>query len=210
MEKGFYTALGTPLDENGNFIPGSMANQIEQQIEAGASGLLVMGSMGQMTYIKQDEYAKVAAESVKAAKGRIPVLVGVTDVSIHRVMDRVEALKDGGNVVGNHTRAKVVKNKVAPPFREGEFDIMFGEGISKIGELVDLGVKLEIIKKSGAWFSYKEERIGQGRDNTKKYLAEHPELAAEIEAAVRANADKLSGRKPAVKPVAAPAAVPAE
>ena len=93
MEKGFYTALGTPLDENGNFIPGSMANQIEQQIEAGASGLLVMGSMGQMTYIKQDEYAKVAAESAKAAKGRVPVLVGVTDISIHRVMDRVEALK---------------------------------------------------------------------------------------------------------------------
>ena len=93
MEKGFYTALGTPLDENGNFIPGSMANQIEQQIAAGASGLLVMGSMGQMTYIKQDEYAKVAAESAKAAEGRIPVLVGVTDVSIHRVLDRVEALK---------------------------------------------------------------------------------------------------------------------
>ena len=119
---------------------------------------------------------------------------------------RVEALKEGGNVIGNHTRAKVVKNKVAPPFREGEFDIMFGEGISKVGELVDLGVKLEIIKKSGAWFSYKEERIGQGRDNTKKYLLEHPELAAEIEAAVRANADKLSGRKPTAKPVAAAAA----
>ena len=100
MEKGFYTALGTPLDENGNFIPGSMARQIEQQIEAGASGLLVMGSMGQMTYIKQDEYAKVAAESVKAAKDRIPVLVGVTDVSIHRVMDRVEALKDIDGIDG--------------------------------------------------------------------------------------------------------------
>ena len=122
---------------------------------------------------------------------------------------RVEALKEGGNVIGNHTRTKVVKNKVAPPFREGEFDIMFGEGISKIGELVDLGVKLEIIKKSGAWFSYKEERIGQGRDNTKKYLQEHPELAAEIEAAVRANADKLSGRKPAPRAAAAAAAAPA-
>ncbi len=121
---------------------------------------------------------------------------------------RVEALKESGNVIGNHTRAKVVKNKVAPPFREGEFDIMFGEGISFVGELVDLGVKLEIIKKSGAWFSYKEERIGQGRDNTKKYLQEHPEVAAEIEAAVRANADKLSGRKPAAKP-AAPVAAPA-
>ncbi len=94
MKKGFYTALGTPLDENGNFIPGSMACQIERQIEAGVSGLLVMGSMGQMSCIKQSEYGKVAAESVKAVKGRVPVLVGVTDVSIHRVMERVEALKD--------------------------------------------------------------------------------------------------------------------
>ena len=93
MEKGFYTALGTPLDENGNFVPKGMIAQIEQQIEAGASGLLVMGSMGQMTYIKQSEYGKVAKASVEAVKGRIPVLVGVTDVSIHRVMERVEALK---------------------------------------------------------------------------------------------------------------------
>ena len=100
MEKGFYTALGTPLDENGNFIPGSMAHQIEQQIEAGASGLLVMGSMGQMSYIKQSEYAKVAAESAKAAAGRVPVLVGVTDVSIHRVMDRVDALKEIDGIDG--------------------------------------------------------------------------------------------------------------
>ena len=93
MEKGFYTALGTPLDENGNFVPAGMAQQIEQQLEAGASGLLVMGSMGQMSYIKQSEYAKVAAESVKAVKGRVPVLVGVTDLSINRVMERVEALQ---------------------------------------------------------------------------------------------------------------------
>ena len=120
---------------------------------------------------------------------------------------RVEALKESGGIIGNHTRAKVVKNKVAPPFREGEFDIMFGEGISHVGELVDLGVKLDIIKKSGAWFSYKEERIGQGRDNTKKYLAEHPEMAQEIEAAIRANAEKLAGRKPAPRAGAA-AAVP--
>lgn len=100
MEKGFYTALGTPLDENGNFIPGSMANQIGQQIEAGVSGLLVMGSMGQMSYIKQSEYAKVAAESAKAAAGRVPVLVGVTDVSINRVMERVDALKDIDGIDG--------------------------------------------------------------------------------------------------------------
>ena len=93
MNKGFYTALGTPLDKDGNFCPESMARQIEQQIQAGASGLLVMGSMGQMTYIKNSEYAKVAACSAEAAKGRVPVLVGVTDVSINRVMDRVAELE---------------------------------------------------------------------------------------------------------------------
>lgn len=92
MEKGFYTALGTPFDANGNFLADSMARQIEQQIEAGASGLLVMGSMGIETYIRNDQYAKVAEASAAAAKGRVPVLVGVTDVSIGRVMDRVHAI----------------------------------------------------------------------------------------------------------------------
>ncbi|MBE5869186.1 MAG: dihydrodipicolinate synthase family protein [Lachnospiraceae bacterium] len=100
MKKGFYTALGTPLDENGNFLPESMAHQIELQIQAGVSGLLVMGSMGQMSYIKQTEYAKVAAESVKAVAGRVPVLIGVTDLSINRVMERVEALKDIDGIDG--------------------------------------------------------------------------------------------------------------
>ena len=90
--------------------------------------------------------------------------------------------------VGNQTRVKVVKNKVAPPFKQVEFDIMYGEGISKIGELVDLGVKAGIVEKSGAWFSYNGERIGQGRENAKTFLKENPEIADEIEAAIRANA----------------------
>ena len=94
MNKGFYTALGTPIDKDGNFLADSMARQIEQQIEAGVSGLLVMGSMGQMTYLKNSIYPEVAKVSVEAAKGRVPVLVGVTDLSIHRVMDRVAALED--------------------------------------------------------------------------------------------------------------------
>ena len=89
-------------------------------------------------------------------------------------------------MVGNQTRVKVVKNKVAPPFKQVEFDIMYGEGISKTGELVDLGVKAGIVEKSGAWFSYDGERIGQGRENTKAFLKEHPKVAAEIEKAVRA------------------------
>ena len=108
---------------------------------------------------------------------------------------RIEGLKDSsGAFIGNRTRAKVVKNKVAPPFKEAEFDIMFGEGISKVGEILDLGVTLGIVQKSGAWFNYNETRLGQGRDNAKIYLKEHPDLMDEIEAQVRANADKLTAK----------------
>ena len=117
---------------------------------------------------------------------------------------RVEGLKDAsGSFIGNRTRAKIVKNKVAPPFREAEFDIMFGEGISKIGEILDLGVKLGVVQKSGAWFNYGDVRLGQGRDNAKIYLKEHPDTAKEIEDIVRANAERLlaAGKKGAVKPL---------
>ena len=128
---------------------------------------------------------------------------------------RIEGLKDSsGSFVGNRTRAKIVKNKVAPPFREAEFDIMFGEGISKIGEIIDLGVKLGIVQKSGAWFNYGDVRLGQGRDNAKQFLKDNPDICAEIEQQVRDNADRLiaAGKKGTVKPVekvAAPAAAPA-
>ncbi len=103
---------------------------------------------------------------------------------------RIETLKVGGEMVGNRTRAKVVKNKVAPPFREAEFDIMYGEGISKIGEITDLGVKLEIIDKAGAWFTVAGQRI-QGRDGVKTYLAQNPEICDQIEQEIRNNAHKL-------------------
>lgn len=102
-----------------------------------------------------------------------------------------EVLKSGSEIIGARTKAKVVKNKIAPPFRTTEFDIMYGEGISHNGELLDLAVELGIVKKGGAWFSYGETRLGQGRDNSKNYFVEHPEIAEEIEAQVRANADKL-------------------
>ncbi len=101
---------------------------------------------------------------------------------------RIGAIKDRDEVVGNQTRIKVVKNKLAPPFKVVEFDIMYGKGISKAGELIDLGVKAGIVEKSGSWFSYDSERIGQGRENAKLYLTEHPEVAAAIEAAIRADA----------------------
>ncbi|MDZ4322671.1 MAG: DNA recombination/repair protein RecA, partial [Alphaproteobacteria bacterium] len=100
---------------------------------------------------------------------------------------RIGALKDKDEVVGNQTRVKVVKNKVAPPFKVVEFDIMYGEGISKTGELIDLGVKANLIEKSGSWYSYKDQRIGQGRENARVYLKENPKVAEELEAGVRGN-----------------------
>jgi recombination protein RecA len=105
--------------------------------------------------------------------------------SVRLDIRRLDAIKAGQEIVGNRTRVKIVKNKVAPPFKQVEFDIMYGTGISYTGELLDLAVQYEIIKKSGAWFSYGEERIGQGRDNAKTYLDEHPEIAVSIEGQVR-------------------------
>ena len=106
--------------------------------------------------------------------------------SVRLDIRRIGALKDRDEVVGNATRVKVVKNKVAPPFKQVEFDIMYGEGISKTGELIDLGVKVGIVEKSGSWFSYGDERIGQGRENVKNYLKEYPNIALEIEDKIRA------------------------
>ena len=106
---------------------------------------------------------------------------------------RVETLKAGGEMIGNRTRAKVVKNKVAPPFREAEFDIMYGEGISKLGDLLDLAVKLDLVQKSGSWFNMGEVRLGQGRDAAKQYFRDHPEEADKLESAVRENFHKLMG-----------------
>lgn len=108
--------------------------------------------------------------------------------SIRLDIRRIGSVKDKDEVVGNQTRVKVVKNKMAPPFRQVEFDIMYGEGVSKMGELLDLGVKANVVEKSGAWFSYDSTRIGQGRENAKQYLREHPDMAAEIEKKVRQGA----------------------
>ena len=120
---------------------------------------------------------------------------------------RIEAIKVGGEVIGNRTRAKIVKNKVAPPFREAEFEILYGEGISKWGELVDLAVKLDIIQKSGSWFAMGDMRIGQGRDAARQYLKDNPEVADEVEAKVRANAYKLMSKQSQVAARAAGRAV---
>ena len=114
--------------------------------------------------------------------------------SVRLDIRRIGAIKERDEVVGNQTRVKVVKNKVAPPFKQVEFDIMYGEGVSKMGELIDLGVKAGIVEKSGSWFSYDSERIGQGRENAKTYLKEHPEMAERIEQAIRQRAGLLANR----------------
>ncbi|WP_198372745.1 recombinase RecA [Roseomonas rosulenta] len=111
--------------------------------------------------------------------------------SVRMEIRRIGAIKDRDEVTGNHTRVKVVKNKMAPPFREVEFDIMYGEGISKVGELIDLGVKAGVVEKSGAWFSCDSQRIGQGRENAKQFLRDHPEMANSIEQRIRSQAGLL-------------------
>lgn len=107
--------------------------------------------------------------------------------SVRMDVRRTETLKQGGEMVGNHVRVKIVKNKIAPPFKEAEFDIMFGKGISREGDIIDLAANINVVNKSGAWYSYNGEKIGQGRENAKNYLAEHPEIMDEVEAKVRAH-----------------------
>ena len=129
--------------------------------------------------------------------------------SVRIEVRKAEVIKSGTDIIGS--RAKVVKNKLAPPFRTAEFDVMYGTGISRTGELLDIAVKLEIVQKAGAWFSYNGERIGQGRDNSKEFLATHPEIADEIEAKVRENVDKLYDKipgRPAPREVAKPVELP--
>ena len=129
--------------------------------------------------------------------------------SVRMDVRRIEAIKNGTQLIGNRTRVKVIKNKVAPPFKEAVFDIMYGEGISRYGEMVDLGVQLDLIHKAGSWFSIDGERIGQGRDNARQFLMDNPNLADELEEKIRAQMFHLNGRAAPNAP-AAPAAPPAE
>ena len=127
--------------------------------------------------------------------------------SVRLDVRRTEAIKEGGNVVGNKTRVKVVKNKVAPPFKEAYFDIMYGQGISKWGELVDMAVQMDIVQKSGSWFSMGDERIGQGSNSVKEYLMANPEIAEQVEAQVRENLMKMASVGPKAAAKAADKAV---
>lgn len=119
--------------------------------------------------------------------------------SVRLDIRRTGAIKKGDEVTGAETRVKVIKNKVAPPFKQAEFDIMYGEGISRLGEIIELGVNLKMVEKAGAWFSYNGEKIGQGKENAKEYLREHPEIAAEIEGKIRANAKALADIMPSAR-----------
>jgi len=119
--------------------------------------------------------------------------------SVRLDVRRVETLKQGGDMVGNHTRVKVVKNKVAPPFKQAEFDIMFGTGISREGDILDLAVECSIVNKSGAWYAYEGNKIGQGRENVKIFLKEHPEITEEIEKKVRIHYHLLSEEETAAE-----------
>jgi recombination protein RecA len=126
--------------------------------------------------------------------------------SVRLDIRKIATLKDGQEVTGSRTRVRVVKNKVAPPFKEAEFDIVYGKGISRLGELIDLGVKTEVVDKSGTWFSYGDDRLGQGRDNSRNYLEENKQLAVEIEKKIRAKFGLVDGDKPAEKKEPAPEA----
>ena len=130
--------------------------------------------------------------------------------SVRLDVRRTESIKDGGNVVGSKTRVKVVKNKVAPPFREAYFDIMYGQGISKWGELVDLAVEMDVVQKSGSWFSMGDERIGQGKESVKIFLQANPDIAEEVEAKVRENLLKATAPKAPAKAAERPVAISAD
>jgi recombination protein RecA len=119
--------------------------------------------------------------------------------SVRLDIRRTGAIKKGDEVTGSETRVKVIKNKVAPPFKQAEFDIMYGEGISRLGEIIELGSNIKLVEKAGAWYSYNGEKIGQGKENAKEYLREHPEIAAEIEAKIRENAKVLADIMPSAR-----------
>ena len=207
LDPVYAAALGVDIDSLLVSQPdtGEQAMEIcEALVRSGAIDAIIVDSVAAMVPKAEiegemgDSHVGLQARLMSQALRKLTGVIGKTNtvcIFINQLREKV------GVVYG--TRAKVVKNKVAPPFREAEFDIMFGEGISKIGEILDLGVKLGVVQKSGAWFNYGDVRLGQGRDNAKIFLKEHPEISDEIEKIVRANADRLlaAGKKGTVKPL---------
>ena len=177
--------------EMGDSVVGLQARLMSQALRKLAGSIAKTGCM--VIFINQirDKIGVMAGSSETTTGGRALKFFSSVRLDIRRT----ESLKSGSEVIGNHTRVKVVKNKVAPPFREAEFDIMYGEGISHTGELIDLGVKYDLVHKSGSWFSIGDERIGQGRDNAKAYLRDNPEEAEALEAAIRAEVARQQEEK---------------
>ena len=177
--------------EMGDSVVGLQARLMSQALRKLAGSIAKTGCM--VIFINQirDKIGVIYGSSETTTGGRALKFFSSVRLDIRRT----ESLKVGGEVVGNHTRVRVVKNKVAPPFREAEFDIMYGEGFSHTGELIDLGVKYDLVQKSGSWFSIGDERIGQGRDNAKAYLRDNPEAAEALEAAIRAEVARQQEEK---------------
>ena len=207
LDPNYAAALGVDINSLLVSQPdtGEQAMEIcEALVRSGAIDAIVIDSVAAMVPRAEIE-GEMGDSHVGVMYGNPEVTTGGRALkyyaSVRIDVRRVEGLKDSsGQFIGNHTRAKVVKNKVAPPFREAEFDIMFGKGISKTSELIDVGVKLGILQKSGAWFNYGDIRLGQGRENAKQFLTDNPEIANDIEGQIRANADKLysTGRRGAM------------
>ena len=179
--------------EMGDSVVGLQARLMSQALRKLAGSIAKTGCM--VIFINQirDKIGVIYGSSETTTGGRALKFFSSVRLDIRRT----ESLKSGSEVIGNHTRVRVVKNKVAPPFREAEFDIMYGEGISHTGELLDLGVKYNLVQKSGSWFSIGDERIGQGRDNAKAYLRDNPEEAEALEAAIRAEVARQQEEKSA-------------
>ena len=215
LDPDYAAALGVDVDSLLVAQPdtGEDALEIaEALIRSGAIDVIVIDSVaalvpkaeieGEMGDSHVGLHARLMSQALRKLAGAINKsnCVAILFYSSVRIdIRRVETLKVNGEMVGSHTRCKVVKNKIAPPFREAEFDIMYGEGISREGELLDLAVKAEVVQKAGAWFSYKSERLGQGRDKVKELLRTNPELAGRIETELWENIDKLYDRKKATK-----------
>ena len=189
LDPYYARALGVDID-----------SMLISQPDTGEQGLEICEALVRSGAIDVVVVDSVAALTPRAEK--VGVMYGTPEVttggralkfyaSVRIDVRRIESLKSGSEIIGNRTRAKVVKNKVSPPFKEAEFDIMYGEGISKIGEILDLGAKLDLVQKSGSWFAMGETRLGQGRDAAKQYLKDNPEVCDKLEADIRRNAYKL-------------------
>ena len=195
LDPQYAKKLGVNLDELLISQPdtGEQALEItDTLVRSGAVSMVIVDSVAALTPKSElegdmgDSSVGVHARLMSQAMRKLTGSIARSNSSVRLDIRRIGAIKDRDEVVGNTTRVKVVKNKVAPPFKQVEFDIMYGEGISKMGELIDMGVKAGVVEKSGSWFSYGDERIGQGRENAKTFLKENPDIAWEIEDKIRA------------------------